>query len=81
MLKRAVMVSILVTACISKAFNSADTYTTAGTVIETNIIETIDGNIWSCETSISAGSDVFITFNGNNTTDVTDDEILSIELR
>ena len=80
-MKKALCIIILLLACIFRSVNATDTYTTAGTIIETNIIETVNGNIWACETSMEPGTDVFVTFNGNNTMDMADDEILIIEAR
>lgn len=80
-MRKALCIICVILICVFKSTNVTDTYTTAGTIIETNIIETVNGNIWTYETSIEPGTDVFVTFNGNNTMDIVDDEILIIEAR
>ena len=80
-MRKALCIICFILICVFKSTNITDTYTTAGTIIETNIIETVNGNIWACETSMEPGTDVFVTFNGNNTMDIEDDEILMIEAR
>lgn len=60
---------------------SHNAYTMRGTVADSDLIVTVDGNAWEVSTDIDVGSAVVVTFDDNGTSNnIFDDIITSVAI-
>ena len=74
------LVCFLFSACTGAADNERDTLLMfkSATVVDANLLETDDGNLWECDCNASIGERVKVTFNNRGTNAVEDDEIVRV---
>lgn len=62
---------------LSSCAPSHNAYTMRGTVTDSNLIVTVDGNAWEVSTDFVDGSSVVVTFDDNGTPDSIFDDIIT----